>query len=263
MQIYKVPLNLTNFATEIKQERKQKMKIVYWSDYACPYCYIGETRLKKAINNLGLNGKIDIEFKAFELDPYVAEFATETTLDRFAKKYHLTKEGAQAQIDKISSLGRGERLDFRYATTRNTNTFKAHRLTKLAHEKGGYELADKLSELLFNAYFTKNLELANPETLVSVAEQVGMDGDEVREFLKGKAYADEVRHDEQEAMLNGIQGVPYFVFNDKLVVPGALNVDNFEFAIKKVMKDEREVFQADAQQCGPNGCAFVPKSERR
>lgn len=25
------------------------MKIVYWSDYACPYCYIGETRLKKAI----------------------------------------------------------------------------------------------------------------------------------------------------------------------------------------------------------------------
>ena len=116
---------------------------------------------------------------------------------------------------------------------------------------------------MFNAYFTKNLELANPETLVSVAEQVGMDGDEVREFLKGKAYADEVRHDEQEAMLNGIQGVPYFVFNDKLVVPGALNVDNFEFAIKKVMKDECEVLQADAQQCGPNGCAFVPKSERR
>lgn len=242
---------------------KEKMKIVYWSDYACPFCYIGETRLKKAVSNLGLNGKIDIEFKAYELDPYAAEFATESALDSFAKNHGLTIEGAQAQIEKINSLGRAEGLDIRYATTRKTNTFKAHRLAKLAREKGGHELADRLSELLFNAYFTKNLELGNPETLVSIAEQVGMVGNEVREFLKGKKYADEVRHDEQEAMLNGVQGVPYFVFNDKFVAPGALDVDNFEFAIKKVMNEEREFLQADAQQCGPDGCAFVPKSERK
>ena len=25
------------------------MKITYWSDYACPYCYIGEARLKKVL----------------------------------------------------------------------------------------------------------------------------------------------------------------------------------------------------------------------
>ena len=30
------------------------MKVTYWSDYACPYCYIGETRLRKAIASLGL-----------------------------------------------------------------------------------------------------------------------------------------------------------------------------------------------------------------
>lgn len=239
------------------------MKIVYWSDYACPYCYIGETRLKKAVKELGLDGKIDIEFKAFELDPYKADFATETTLDRFAKNYNLSKEGAMAEIDKISSIGRAEGIDFRYATTRDTNTFKAHRLTKLAHEKGGYKLADKLSELLFNAYFTKNLELANPENLVSIAEEAGMDNDEVREFLKGKKYTDEVRHDEQEAMLYGVQGVPYFIFNDKMVVPGALSTDNFKHAIQKVMAEDLEVLQADAHQCGPNGCAWVPKSERK
>nr|WP_295161898.1 DsbA family protein [uncultured Methanobrevibacter sp.] len=26
------------------------MKITYWSDFACPYCYIGNTRLKRALN---------------------------------------------------------------------------------------------------------------------------------------------------------------------------------------------------------------------
>ncbi|MBP3844973.1 MAG: DsbA family protein [Prevotella sp.] len=45
------------------------MKIVYWSDYACPYCYIGETRLKKAIKELGLENEVEIETRAFELDP--------------------------------------------------------------------------------------------------------------------------------------------------------------------------------------------------
>ena len=45
------------------------MKIVYWSDYACPYCYIGETRLKKAIKKLGLENEVEIETQAFELDP--------------------------------------------------------------------------------------------------------------------------------------------------------------------------------------------------
>ena len=28
------------------------MKITYWSDYACPYCYIGEARLKKALEQI-------------------------------------------------------------------------------------------------------------------------------------------------------------------------------------------------------------------
>jgi hypothetical protein len=46
-----------------------KMKITYWSDYACPYCYIGEKRLETAISELGLENDIDIEMRAFELDP--------------------------------------------------------------------------------------------------------------------------------------------------------------------------------------------------
>lgn len=30
------------------------MKIYYWSDYACPFCYIRETALKQAIRNIGM-----------------------------------------------------------------------------------------------------------------------------------------------------------------------------------------------------------------
>ena len=70
------------------------MKITYWSDYACPYCYIGETHLKKAIDNLELQD-VEIEMKAFELDPSASRTVQGPTVDRFAVKYGLTKAQAR------------------------------------------------------------------------------------------------------------------------------------------------------------------------
>lgn len=111
------------------------MKITYWSDYACPYCYIGETYLKQAIEHMEIGDQVDVEMKAFELDPDASKAYTVATVDRFAKKYGLSIQGAQARIDGISKMGQDAGLDFRYAETRYTNTFDAHRLTKLAQKK--------------------------------------------------------------------------------------------------------------------------------
>ena len=108
------------------------MNIVYWSDYACPFCYIGETHMKQALKNLRMD--VDMEMKAFELDPSAGKQVAEPTVERFARKYGLSKEAAQARIDGISQMGRECGLDFRYAETRYTNTFDVHRLTKLALE---------------------------------------------------------------------------------------------------------------------------------
>lgn len=67
------------------------MKITYWSDYACPYCYIGETRLEKAIEELAKENTInkediEVEMKAFELDPNASYEVVSRTDERFAKK---------------------------------------------------------------------------------------------------------------------------------------------------------------------------------
>ena len=116
------------------------MKITYWSDYACPYCYIGEARLKKDIKSVPEHGDVEIKMKAFQLDPYASEHATGDTQTRFAKKYGLSYEHAGRSIEKISEMGRAEGIDFRYASTLFTNTMDAHRLTKLAESKGDQKL---------------------------------------------------------------------------------------------------------------------------
>ena len=109
------------------------MKITYWSDFACPYCYIGNTRLKRAIDDLNLDVEFDI--RAFELDQNAPENVQSTTVERFAKKYGLSLEDAKRQVAQISGLGHDEGIDFKYETTLYTNTRDAHRLMKLAQSK--------------------------------------------------------------------------------------------------------------------------------
>ena len=124
------------------------MKITYWSDYACPYCYIGEKRLETAIEELGLGvNDIEVEMKAFELDPNASYEVVSRTDERFAVKYGLTVNAARERIEGISLLGRREGIDFKYIDTQYTNMLDAHRLTKLVASKGNKENTNKVIHL--------------------------------------------------------------------------------------------------------------------
>ena len=237
------------------------MKITYWSDYACPYCYIGEARMKKALGEITENENVDveIEMKAFQLDPSAGEHATGDTQTRFAKKYGISYEHAGRSIEHISEMGRDEGIDFRYATTLFTNTMDAHRLTKLAQSKDDPEIADKVIERLFGAYFTDNKELADKELLQQIGEECGLDADEVKEVLLSDKYRDEVIADETQAATYGIHAVPFFVIGDRGAA-GALTTEQMKRTILKVLGEEKLVKAAKAAQasggmtCGPDCC---------
>ena len=232
--------------------------LTIWSDFACPYCYIGEKRLEKAIEELGVKNDIQIDYRAYELDPEASKEVVSTTPERFAKKYRLSLEGANEQIEQISALGRELGIDFRYATTQYSNTRDAHRLMKLAEAKYDRETVERLNELLFKAYFVENLILADHSVLLSKALEAGMKEDEVKEVLESEMYNDEVRFDEREAMMRGIRGVPYIVFNGDFAVPGALTLDGFKSAIERTMKKVKDSEPTErAHLCGPDGCQLL------
>ena len=230
------------------------MKITYWSDYACPYCYIGEKRLETAIEELGLGvNDIEVEMKAFELDPNASYEVVSRTDERFAVKYGLTLNAARERIEGISLLGRREGIDFRYADTQYTNMLDAHRLTKLVASKGNKENTNKVIHLLFDAYFTKNLKLADRSVLSDIARQVGIEEDELNKTLDSDDYVDDVRFDENEAYQLGVHGVPYFVIDDKYVISGAQTKEGIKQTILKAL-DESNGSSEQGMTCGPNGC---------
>lgn len=237
------------------------MTLTIWSDFACPYCYIGETRLEKAIEELGLKNDVVIDFRAFELDPTAPKEVTTTTPERFAMKYRLSIEGAKKQIEQISDLGKELGIDFKYMTTQYSNTRDAHRLMKLAEAKYDRETVAKLNEALFAAYFTENLILADHKVLLDKALSVGMDEKDVKEVLDSDKYDDEVRLDEREAAMRGVHGVPYIVFNGSFAVPGAMTIDGFKSALerelKKQAKESEEQSGERPHACGPDGCQLL------
>ena len=206
------------------------MKITYWSDYACPYCYVGEERLKKAIESVPATEEIELEMKAFRLDPNAGDHADGDTQTRFAKKYGISFESAGRQIDSISKMGRAEGLDFNYATTLFTNTMDAHRLTKLAQSKNDPVLTEKVIDALFKAYFADNRELADRELLLKIGVDGGLDGEKVRAMLESDLYRDDVIRDEREAARNKVFAVPFFVVG-KYGISGAQSVENMQEAI--------------------------------
>lgn len=230
------------------------MKITYWSDYACPYCYIGEKRLETAIEELGLGvNDIEVEMKAFELDPNASYEVVSRTDERFAVKYGLTLNAARERIEGISLLGRREGIDFRYADTQYTNMLDAHRLTKLVASKGNKESTNKVIHLLFDAYFTKNLKLADRNVLSDIARQVGIEEDELRKTLDSDDFIDDVRFDENEAYKLGVHGVPYFVIDDKYVIGGCQTKEGIKQTILKAL-DESNGSSEQGMTCGPDGC---------
>ncbi len=230
------------------------MKITYWTDYTCPFCYIGKTRLEKALEKLGMKDEVTLEMKSFELDPGASREYTGAAVDYLTKKYGMGKEAVANQIEHISNLGRAEGIDFRYADTRHTNTLDAHRLTKYVQSLGNEVLTEQLIHDLFDAFFTKNHELTDREVLVNIGVKAGLRADEVRALLDSDSFEANVRKDEMEAQRYGIHGVPFFIINDKYSLNGAQPEELFEQALQRAVADGLTDMSMQGASCGINGC---------
>ena len=230
-------------------------EILIWSDFTCPFCYIGEKRLKDAIADLGLKKEFTISYRAFELNRNAPKSTEDTIPELLSKKYNMTLVDATKKVEEIDRAGNEAGLIMNFGTAKSCNTLDAHRLMRFAQEKYGNEVADKLADQLFLAYFTENRLLTDHEVLEQCAVNAGMPTEEISRVLNSERYIKQVRNDENEAEALGVRGVPFIVFNGKVAVPGALSVDDFKKVIQEILENEPIGDVADrAQTCDENGC---------
>lgn len=194
------------------------MKIEIWSDVVCPWCSIGKRRLEAALEGFGHRDDVEIVWRSFELDPNAPRRRDGDLVDHLARKYGMSREQALASRARITAVAAEAGLEFHLDHAQPGNTFDAHRLLHLAAVRG---VQDAVKERLLTAYVGEGEAIGDPDALVRLVSEAGLDADEARRVLDGDEYADDVRADEREAAELGVTGVPFFVFDRTYAVSGA------------------------------------------
>lgn len=190
------------------------------SDAICPWCYIGKRQLERALGILESQHKLrfSVAWHPFQLNP---EMPAEG-VDRL--QYRISKFGSaerSQQMDaRITEVAAGVGLSFHLEKlTRTPNTVKAHRLIRLAGQKG---VQDSVVEALFDGYFCNGADIGDDKTLADIGHRGGLDAETVLAMLAGDEGRREVLAGDQMARNAGIQGVPSFALQGHVLFSGAI-----------------------------------------
>lgn len=157
-----------------------KLKIEVWSDYSCPFCYIGKSNLDEALKQLERNDDIEVIFKSFELDPKAPKKIDININELIAKKYGMSIEAATDNNNKIIESARQIGLELDFDNLKPTNTFDAHRLSFYAKEENKIS---EYNEAALRSYFTDGLNISDLQTLLNIADEIGLNKEKARQIL--------------------------------------------------------------------------------
>jgi predicted DsbA family dithiol-disulfide isomerase len=238
------------------------MKVEIWSDFVCPFCYIGKRRFEEALMQFPHREQVQMVFKSFELDPNADSSARKSEIEMLAGKYGMSLEQAKGMTENVVQQAAAVGLHFTFENACVENTFHGHRLAHYA-ETQGKGLA--LTERLLKAHFTDNSPIGDYESLAALAEEVGLNRTEALAVLESGQYAEAVRADEEEASRLGVRGVPFFVFDRKFAVSGAQPAEVFLNALSKAWEERNPVLtkivgDENASLCEDGSCV-VPGTD--
>lgn len=208
-----------------------------WSDFRCPFCYIADAMMKKFEKEVSEDVDVVLVHRAYELYPNAPKETDNTILDSYSQKYGISKKEAEEKIALISEYGRRAGINnFNYGGAVPTNSFDAHRLAKWAEAKGINGMYDRL----MYAYFCDNVNIANRDVLLDIAEEEGLGRDEAAKVLNNDYYSQQVIDDERNAVMRDIKSVPCFLVNgtEKFLGTGCFS-EMKEYIKKKGILAER------------------------
>lgn len=194
------------------------MRVDIWSDIVCPWCYVGKRRFETALAAFDGREAIEVQHHSFQLDPSAPRDRTSSRGEMLMKKYRLTPSQLEATDARMQQIAAEEGLDYHLDGTSTGNTLDAHQLVHLAREHGKQ---DAMIERLYRAYFSERASVFDPDSLVRLGQDVGLDQAEARAVLRDGRYVSAVQQDLELARKVGITGVPFFVIDGKYGISGA------------------------------------------
>jgi predicted DsbA family dithiol-disulfide isomerase len=217
--------------SEREMTEREHITIDVVSDAVCPWCFIGQKRLDKAVESLsGID--VGVRWRPFQLDPTIPPEG------RDRRDYLMAKFGDEKRIEEmhgnIARAGAEEGISFDFGAIKvSPNTLDAHRLIRWAASSGA-EVQNRVARRLFQLYFEEGADIGDRRVLADAAGECGMDKAVVETLLAGNADATEVREEIETAARMGVRGVPCFLIEGRYAVMGAQPAETLADAIRQV-----------------------------
>jgi predicted DsbA family dithiol-disulfide isomerase len=203
------------------------MKIKVYADTICGWCYIGHSRLLKAVGTFK-NINFDFEHVPFQLNPDMPKEGM-SRVDYLVYKFG-SKELAKPMYDSMNREGTKEDLKFNLDNIQITpNTKFSHILIKLAFKK---KIGHRVLGIIYDAYFSKGIDIGNFDTLIKIGTSKDISKKEIIDAFSSDKEINDINQNNIIASSIGINGVPFFEINNKTYISGAQSTVNLIEAIK-------------------------------
>ncbi len=196
------------------------------SDFACPWCFVGKRRLKKAIEQRP-DLDIALKWRPFQLNPDMPREG------RNRRDYYRNKFGDERAKDLRETLkNTGAEAGIVFCDEPDAmapNTLSAHVLMFWAAMDENID-TNALAEKLFNAHHVACENIGDSDVLMRIAGEAGMDTASVVSKLAAGDDEDKVKEQIYLPAAGGVSGVPFFIINDKFGISGAQPSDTLASA---------------------------------
>ena len=194
-----------------------KMKI--FSDYICPFCYIGGEIVEK----LNLEYDLDVEWHGLEIHP-------ETHSEGADLNQLFGKERLQGMFGGLKQMADAYNLPL-VPQERMPNSLHALEAAEFARSHGKHHT---LHNALMRAYFAEQKDIGDVAILKDLAQSIGLDASELEAALSSGQFRPKIEADALEARRLGIHSTPTFIINDEITVSGAQPLEQFRKILNKI-----------------------------
>lgn len=202
------------------------------SDVVCPWCFIGKKRLEQAI---ALNPDIPVEvhYHPYFLNDWIP--AEGISRDQYLTTKFGSPERYKEIATRVSAAAAQDGLVYAIdKLSRQPNTTDSHRLIHWAEQIGK---APQMKQRLMELYFSEGADLSDKAVLANAAAEIGLDAQEIARKLDSDDDLALVAQRVEQAKASGIQGVPFFIFDNAYAVSGAQAPEQLASVIRKAAEE--------------------------
>jgi predicted DsbA family dithiol-disulfide isomerase len=197
-------------------------KLVIFSDYVCPFCYLGKASLETYLSESGKD--VEIDWRPFDLQAHKrgpdGDIRSGVSDGKSEAYFERAKQNVRRLQDEYD-------VEMTLELSRDIDSWRAHKAALWVEQSADADQFEAFNNAIFDALWRDARDIGDPDVLADLAEEVGLDGDAVRHAAESDDLDDALREAIDESQQVGIRGVPAF-FYDGRGTQGAVPPEHFE-----------------------------------